>query len=210
MGWVLIFFGNLSAFANLAAFDPKRASFGTWIYRTARNRVLNEKKKRKEILFAETPETVDERTPSDDLLVKEAFDRLDEAFGRLPFRERVAIRDGVVHINGHPLNQKKVDTQLPMNLDISPGAKIVMEEYDKGSYPIIVGNELSEDMAEIVVPHGQCFVLADNRQRKANDGEHFGDSRYFGPIPLADIKGRLDYIYWPAFSWRRFGVFHAQ
>ena len=79
----------VSAFSHLAKFDPKRASFRTWIYRIARNRVLNEKKKRREILFASTPEHIDERTPSDDLLSKEAFEQLDAAFGRLPFRFRV-------------------------------------------------------------------------------------------------------------------------
>ena len=26
-----------------------------------------------------------------------------------------------------------------------------------------------------------------------------------GPIPLADVKGRVDYIYWPALKWSRFG-----
>ena len=79
----------VSAFSHLDTFDPDRASFRTWIYRIARNRVLNEKKKRREILFADAPERATGRTPSDDLLEKEAFERLDEAFGRLPFRERV-------------------------------------------------------------------------------------------------------------------------
>ncbi len=124
--------------------------------------------------------------------------------------ERVAIRDGVVHINGRPLPQKEMDTESQMNLDLPPGAKIVMEESDNGSYPIIVGPEPLDDMAEVVVPHGRCFVLADNRQWKGNHGENFGDSRYLGPIPLSDIKGRLDYIYWPAQSLKRFGVFHNQ
>ncbi len=79
----------VSAFAHIAGFDPQRASFRTWIYRIARNRVLNEKKKRRELLLEKMPERVDERTPSDDLLEKETFKRLDEAFARLPFRERV-------------------------------------------------------------------------------------------------------------------------
>jgi signal peptidase I len=36
------------------------------------------------------------------------------------------------------------------------------------------------------------------------------DSRFFGAIPLADIKGRMAYIYWPVLSWERFGRFSYQ
>lgn len=43
-----------------------------------------------------------------------------------------------------------------------------------------------------------CFVLGDNRDNPY-------DSRHFGTIPLAIIKGRADYLSWPAKDWSRFG-----
>ena len=55
------------------------------------------------------------------------------------------------------------------------------------------------DHAETTVPDGACFVLGDNR-------DSCKDSRSFGPVPLADLIGRVAYTFWPATTWRRFGA----
>jgi signal peptidase I len=49
------------------------------------------------------------------------------------------------------------------------------------------------------VPIRSVFVLGDNRANSL-------DSRQFGPIPEGDILGYVDYIFWPADDWRRFGA----
>jgi signal peptidase I len=51
---------------------------------------------------------------------------------------------------------------------------------------------------ETVIPNGTCFVLGDNRNNSL-------DSRFFGPVPLSDVLGRVDFIYKPAETWSRFG-----
>ena len=59
-------------------------------------------------------------------------------------------------------------------------------------------NKTSGDFAKISVPEYHCFVLGDNRNLSH-------DSRNFGPVPFAAIKGRADYLYCPSKEWSRFG-----
>ncbi len=49
------------------------------------------------------------------------------------------------------------------------------------------------DLPELTVPHGHCFVLGDVRGLGA-------DSRTFGPVPLRDLIGRAERIYWPRWA----------
>jgi RNA polymerase sigma-70 factor, ECF subfamily len=80
----------LTAFAQIHRFDPRRGCFKTWIYRIARNRALNARRKKRERLMDRDPDIVDGKpTPARELLIKEEFDQLDRAFGDLDFRDRV-------------------------------------------------------------------------------------------------------------------------
>jgi RNA polymerase sigma-70 factor (ECF subfamily) len=79
----------LIAFAKIADFDPRRGTFRAWLYRIGRNHALNARKKKREKLMDEMPEFAVERSPCQDLLVKEAFNRLDQALSELRFQDRV-------------------------------------------------------------------------------------------------------------------------
>ena len=79
----------LTAFAEIGRFDPARGTFRTWLFRIARNRSLNARRKRRERCLDPAPTIADTRTPSQNLLAKEAFGRLDHALAELDFKERV-------------------------------------------------------------------------------------------------------------------------
>jgi signal peptidase I len=87
-------------------------------------------------------------------------------------------------------------------LDFKPeGTRIILREQNGAArYRIIVDSAEPQNMAKITVPYGHCFLLGDNRSQSA-------DSRNFGPVQMSDIQGRLDYIYWPAKSWSRLGLY---
>ena len=83
---------------------------------------------------------------------------------------------------------------------IKKGTAYLEEENNETKYPIMTEDNKIDNMEKTTVPHGHCFVLGDNRANSR-------DSRHFGPVPLADVKGRVDYIYWPALNWSRFGKY---
>jgi RNA polymerase sigma-70 factor (ECF subfamily) len=78
----------LSAFAQIGRFDPQKGSFRSWLYAIARNRALNARRKKRETLLPQPPETVQTRTPVDDLMVKELFRHLDTVLAAMPFQDR--------------------------------------------------------------------------------------------------------------------------
>jgi signal peptidase I len=114
--------------------------------------------------------------------------------------DTIEIRDNRVLVNDQPLAYMKPASGPALNFD--PGGTIqILEENNNGRrYPILIDGAQLANLPKTKVPHGTCFVLGDNRSQSK-------DSRTFGPIPLADVKGRVDYIYWPALSWSRFGTF---
>ena len=82
--------------------------------------------------------------------------------------------------------------------------EVFYEYNDQAKYKIILvppkqsKKASSTDFKQLTVPKYHCFVLGDNRN-------HSKDSRSFGCIPVASIKGRFDYLYFPVERWSRFG-----
>ena len=51
-----------------------------------------------------------------------------------------------------------------------------------------------KDISEKIIPKGYVYVMGDNRR-----GSH--DSRVVGPVKVADIKGRAEFVWWPFSNW---------
>jgi signal peptidase I len=114
--------------------------------------------------------------------------------------DTIEIRENKLLINDHPLVYRNPNPKPAINFDPGNAIQALEEDNNGRTYPILIDDVHAVNMPKTTVPHGSCFVLGDNRS-------HSKDSRNFGPLPLADIKGRVDYIYWPALSWSRFGRF---
>ena len=78
----------LAAFAHIGRFDPSKGSLRTWLLAIARNKARNAARRKKEWTGMAQIEIEDGRTPSDALLTRELFARLDGALARLSYRER--------------------------------------------------------------------------------------------------------------------------
>jgi signal peptidase I len=83
--------------------------------------------------------------------------------------QTVDLRDGVVYVDGEPLDEPYVGDQESYPLETMDGVTI--------SYPY-------------TVPDGCIWVMGDNR-------EHSLDSRYFGAILTDSVTSHVIWIYWP-------------
>jgi signal peptidase I len=111
--------------------------------------------------------------------------------------DTVEIRDNILLVNDQPLDSPS-DPASILDFKTDDSQIVLMEKNAAAVYPVIVDSAMPQNAAKATVPHGYCFLLGDNRS-------HSIDSRNFGPVPMNDIRGRLDYIYWPAKTWSRMG-----
>jgi len=121
--------------------------------------------------------------------------------------DTVEIKDGQLYINDEKLQRQVLAQSTLDNIRVEVAGEPLegnafYETNGNAKYKIFLAgpphNQASSDFAKITVPEHHCFVLGDNRNLSR-------DSRHFGPIPLATVKGRADYLYWPAKDWSRFG-----
>jgi len=113
--------------------------------------------------------------------------------------DTVRVQRNEVYVNGRQLEHRPVST--PGQTPARGGKDRAVDESNGAvTYRIQCASDASgtTDYPTTEVPQGHCFVLGDNR------GLSF-DSRRFGFVPLGDILGKAEYIYFPAKDWSRFG-----
>lgn len=127
--------------------------------------------------------------------------------------------DGVVEVNGTPLSRCQVGYWSGDNGDGRPPGsageeqRLYIEWHGQFSYFTLRARENFADppprnfglTEEYRVPDGHVFVMGDNRDNSY-------DSRFWGAVPLQNIKGRALWIWWSnlpgagcGMRWNRFG-----
>jgi len=79
----------LAAYKNINSFNPDLSRFSTWLFKIARNKCLNEVKKKKVTLMSNLPDIAGKEDPADNVLKEEAFMKLDNALDQLPINYRI-------------------------------------------------------------------------------------------------------------------------
>lgn len=108
--------------------------------------------------------------------------------------DRVAMRDGALIVNGEELPREPAAGPAP-EADPELAGTVAFEANGESRYRVLLApkgerGDCCRDLAERTVPDGHCFVLGDNRDRAQ-------DSRSYGPVPLADLVGRVERVWWP-------------
>jgi signal peptidase I len=104
--------------------------------------------------------------------------------------DRIEVRRGVVSVNGEEVDTRALDETFAGD----PGRRFAVHEVrvDEHSYRILDDLDITlPDPRPFTVEEGRYFVLGDNR-------DHSKDSRVWGSVDLAEIKGPAFVLYW---SW---------
>lgn len=115
--------------------------------------------------------------------------------------DTVEVKDGQLYVNGGKCTRQDLGARTVRSQGREVSGRVCIETNGSATYPVFVGDAESrpaQAAVRVTVPKHHCFVLGDNRPLST-------DSREFGPIPLTSVIGRVDYVYWPADGWSRFG-----
>jgi signal peptidase I len=113
--------------------------------------------------------------------------------------DTVAVRGTDVFVNGQKLDHQPLSPTNAASGRTSEGNS-AWETNSEATYQVQFADndEKIADFPETRIPAGNCFVLGDNRNRSE-------DSRKYGVVPLGDILGKAEYLYFPVSDWSRFG-----
>jgi signal peptidase I len=115
--------------------------------------------------------------------------------------DTVEVQDNDVLVNGKKLEREQVPAEALVAIRNQLDGKLFTETAGGRRYLVMIGTDKSPEFAKGTVPEGSLFVLGDHRDRS-------DDSRdpELGFVPLGSLVGRVQYIYWPAETWTRFGA----
>jgi signal peptidase I len=115
--------------------------------------------------------------------------------------DTVEVKGNEVFVNGQPLPREPAPRASLGAAAQEIKGEVFEETNSSRRYRILFAADTKPlpDSPQAKVPEGACFVLGDNRNNSR-------DSRTMGFVAFGEVLGDVQYRYWPAATWTRFGV----
>jgi len=107
--------------------------------------------------------------------------------------ETVQVKDGKLYVNGqqipdHGYEVYSAESRYTFSSEDDPAD--YQREWENRDLEDFYGILLRDNFGPVTVPPGTFFAMGDNRDQSC-------DSRFWGPVPRENIKGKVWFVHWP-------------
>lgn len=112
--------------------------------------------------------------------------------------DKVEIKNKQLFINDVAVNEPYVtlgDHNILKAFNLFSNSKDYQKSWENGKLASVPAVFIRDTFGPVIVPKGCYMMLGDNR-------DFSFDSRFWGPLPDKNIKGKALFLYWPIKRWR--------